>query len=45
MCSIDGTYALLFVCVIRLWGNKIGDAGAEALAMALESSTSLVWLR
>lgn len=45
MRPIGGTCALLFVCVIRLWGNKIGDAGAEALAKALESSTSLVWLR
>lgn len=31
--------------ITRLWGNKIGDAGAEALANALESSKTLVWLR
>lgn len=29
----------------RLWGNKIGDEGAEALANALHNSKSIVWLR
>lgn len=36
---------LFCCCVLRLWGNKIGDAGAEALAGALVNSTTLVWLR
>lgn len=35
----------IFFFIPRLWGNKIGDAGAEALAQVLESSNTLVWLR
>uniref|UniRef100_A0A3Q2YIE5 Nucleotide-binding oligomerization domain containing 2 n=1 Tax=Hippocampus comes TaxID=109280 RepID=A0A3Q2YIE5_HIPCM len=30
---------------LGLWGNKIGDSGAEAIAGALEGSKTLAWLR
>lgn len=34
-----------YLYVLRLWGNKIGDVGADAIAKALENSKTLVWLR
>lgn len=36
---------LTFLFIHRLWGNKIGDAGAQALADALQNSETLLWLR
>lgn len=46
MSRTHGRFSLtLSVGLFRLWGNKVGDRGAQALAEALGDHQSLRWLR